>query len=236
MYATPQSRAGTVAVVVLTNDVWNRTMRSGGVHVHGVVRLVDPVVPPGITAPVIDVGLGRPLQALPTQVLLRKETDLGQVLAILHEPSLAPIEDGLALALGFLPLFADPPRVPPSPTGPTNYPEWAGIYYAPSLRVDDQAKRYVVVSTNLQNAQRKAVMVVRTTSQAKHPRAGIAFPDVAGGAARACCGDLTTVLASALPLKQPFTPQRLSFADMRAIAHGIAETHGLDAAMRRIAR
>ncbi|MBI4492220.1 MAG: hypothetical protein HY690_05450 [Chloroflexi bacterium] len=228
-YAAPRSQVDTVAGLVLTNDVWNRKM-----GVYGVVRLIEPSFPDRLVAPVLDLGLGRPLQALPGQLVLRGAEDLGEALAALDAAVLARVEDGLAVALGFPYLFRDPPAAPPTPAGPMDYPEWGGLYYATSLRVGNEAKRYVVVSINSQNAAKQAVLVVRTTAQTKHPTHGIAFPRIEDGTKHACCGDLTSIMARTLPLQRPFVPQRLSLADMRAIANGLMETHGLAGALARL--
>lgn len=227
VYTTPSSSVGTIASVVLTNDVWNRTM-----GVYGLVRLIEPALTQTVITPVLDVA-GHAFQGLPAQVILGNSSDLGEAIAALDQAALNRIEDGLAEALGLPFLLSTPGALPPTPPGAFNYPEWAGIYYATSLPVDQETKRYVVVSTNRLNAHSRSAMVVRTTSQTKYPTEGIAFPAIEAGSKHACCGDLTSVLASSLPLHRSFQPQRLSFSDMQSVAQGLVQTHLLDGALAR---
>jgi hypothetical protein len=50
-----------------------------------------------------------------------------------------------------------------------------------------------------------------------------------------CCGDATSFLATRFELQRTFQLQRLSTADMRAIAGGLIQTHALEEAVSRIA-
>jgi hypothetical protein len=227
VYATPSSSAGTIATVVLTNDLWNRKM-----GVYGLVRLVQPALRETVITPVLDVN-GQALQALPSQLVLGHNRFLGEAVAALDQPTLDRVEGGLVEALGLLRLLSTPAALPPTPAGSFTYPEWAGVYYATTLRVDDEAKRYVVVSTNRENARCPTVLVVRTTSRTKQPTEGIAFPAIEDGSKHACCGDLTSVLKSTLPLQRSFQPQRLSFNDTQSVAQGLVQTHQLGEALAR---
>jgi mRNA-degrading endonuclease toxin of MazEF toxin-antitoxin module len=220
-FARPTRHA--VAAVVLTNDTWNDRMRD-----VGVVPLVPPSAGDGPLSPIV----ASSMQALPGQLLSLPQDVLGQPLEVLAADQLSRIEDALCRVLGLAHVLGDPPRSPPVPGGAITYPRWGDIYNVAHASYAGEHKRYVVVSEDRWNARAKTVIAVRTTTQIKHAHAS--FPHIQRGIAQACCGDATSFLASRFELNRTFMPQRLTTTDMRAVATGLVQTHGLEAAIARL--
>jgi len=130
-------------------------------------------------------------------------------------------------------LLTPAPRIPP-PLGAGRYPVWGQIYLA-GPPVQGERKRRVAVSPNAWNAISGMATFVRTTTS--FDRHGPEFPQIQGGASRACCGDVTTfehgrVLLA--PRDQP-VPQVVTMRDMVAIGRGLVVTHELESAAARAA-
>jgi mRNA-degrading endonuclease toxin of MazEF toxin-antitoxin module len=202
-------------ILVLTNDTWNRLMGSvGGVLVAAAGSDPLAVALPGFGG----VALCAVLLAIPLRLLGRLE----HVAAAAELTEIAEAVRGL---LGHPGLLSSPPEAPPRPPGPVTYPAWGQVYYGPPI--GGESKRYVVVSHDLHNRSTGRPAVVRTTS--RHKRDHRSFPAIRAGA-RACCGDAATVAERDLRCRpgdgRP-EPPSLTLLDMVAIAHGMAETHGI---------
>lgn len=165
--------------------------------------------------------------ALPTVIRPFPNALLSDGLYTLEPAELRAVEASLRAVLDMQSLLQPAPRLPRAPAGVMDYPRWGEIYYGPPPSAGLQAKRYVVVSGDVHNRRGRCV-TVRTTSQPK--RDSVSFPLIEGGAARACCGDLTTFYNSELAY-QPDDgrpdPSSLDLDDMIAIARGIKQTHSL---------
>jgi mRNA-degrading endonuclease toxin of MazEF toxin-antitoxin module len=159
----------------------------------------------------------------PARFLVVPKEKFGEALAGLPDEVLASLERAVADLLEVDRLWESPPRATRSPAGAFDYPRWGEIYYRAGERFDGEAKRYVVVSGDLWNRQRRTVLVVRLTSQPKYP--SDEFPEVDGS--HACCGELAAVSASGLDLKRrpPTGPKRLGLGEMSSIARGVCATH-----------
>ena len=230
MYAPAQERAGTAAFVVITNDRWNQSMLQVGVlPVRTSVEPFDEPYTVALTGGravvasrlgATDEGAGSPL--------------LGSVVTALSPSELAAVEDRLCEFLQILPLLAPAPRVSPPLGEAGKYPVWGQIYRAgPS--VAGERKRRVVVSPNAWNAISGMATFVRTTTSFE--RHGPEFPQIQGGAARACCGDATTIEHERVrlaPRDRP-VPHVVTMRDMVAIARGLMVTHELESAVARVA-
>ncbi len=172
-----------------------------------------------------------PLMALCGHLVSLEATDLGFEARQLSEEELARVEDGLAEIFGLSHICQAQPALPPSPAGQADYPRWGEIYYA-GPAVDNETKRYVVVSNDFWNVAAGSAVVVRTTSNVI--RAGRAFPLVESGAAVACCGNATSFIHADFDLGGRPTPARLDLGDMAKVAWGLVETHQLEGACTRL--
>ncbi len=208
---------GDTGLLVLTNDTWNRVMGAIGGVLVAPRRDLDPL---SVELP------GDPRVALVGVLLAIPHPRLTTLEYVLPAALLELVAGGLRGVLGHPVLLASLPAAPPIPPGPVSDPAWGQIYYGPPHL--GESKRYVVVSHDLHNRTTGRPIVVRTTSQPK--RAHRSFPAIEGGAARACCGDATSLAERHLrchPGDHRPRPASLSLADMVAVARGMAETHGL---------
>jgi mRNA-degrading endonuclease toxin of MazEF toxin-antitoxin module len=165
---------------------------------------------------------GEGLVAVLPNVLAIPKGRLGAERRQMTETEMIKVRVGLTELLALTYLRRRTPVNAPAPGGSTvDYPRWGEIYYAGPL-IDGIRKRYVVVSNDFWNQQPDRIhLVVRTTSQNKSP--GTAFPEIEHGAARACCGDLTSFRSASFDMLGRPTPERLDLADMVRVANGLAE-------------
>ena len=162
------------------------------------------------------------LVAVLPNVLAIPKSKLGPERRQLTEAEMVRVKLGLKEILAMSYLRRPVPTNAPSPGGSLiDYPRWGEIYYAGPL-VNGTRKRYVVVSNDFWNQQPDGIhLVVRTTSQLKSH--GVAFPEIEGGAARACCGDITSFRSASFDMVGRPDPERLDLADMVRVANGLAE-------------
>lgn len=200
--------------VVLTKTAWNERMSAVG--------LVPMLEPAEVDSPfrvyenpgfVYDV----------TKILSVPRERVGEARFAPADSILERIEQKLGELLELPRLMSEPPRAVRTPAGVIDYPRWGEVYYIAGQRFDGENKRYVVVSDDRWNQQKRTVLVIRLTSQPKFP--SDEFPEVAGY--QACCGELSAVPAAAVNMTgRPATgATRLRLTDMAAVAHGIVNTH-----------
>lgn len=221
--------ATTRAVLVITSDRWNaRTNSVGVLPIRSEVESFE-----GSFSVELQNGLFAVAARIEAVVAPpHPQSRLGQVLAVATAAQLEECEDALLHYLQIPLLLGSATRFPPVLGQPT-YPLWGEIYYA-EPPIDDERKRYVVVSPNTWNAASGLVSVVRTTSKTKWDSE--LFPPLQRGAAFACCGELTTILHGAIRYgtrakrPDPMTTTRL---DMNSIAHGFLAAHGSEGAVLR---
>lgn len=164
----------------------------------------------------------RGLVAVLPQIMALPKSKLGAERRQLDEIETLKVAEGLNEILALPYLRRSTPQNAPSPSGDkVSYPRWGEIYYA-GPEVEGARKRYVVVSNDFWNQQADGIhLVVRTTSQPKS--SGVAFPEIENGAARACCGDITSFRSKSFDMLERPVPQRLYLPDMVRVAHGLAE-------------
>lgn len=177
------------------------------------------------------VEIGRPLRIVAGRLLNWSKAELGPPIYVLEDEKMELVEDILIDVLALQDFQAPSPREPSSPPGRVDYPRWGQIYYA-GERLSDQRKRYVVVSNNYWNRDTLTSVVVRTTSQER--RGGLFFPTIEGGAARACCGNVTTFPRATIDLRgsRPY-PSALNLGDMALVAEGLIDALALGEALER---
>lgn len=218
--------AGTQALLVLTNDVWNSTM--SGLGVLPLRRDVpEAEAPHAVAVDELYALASRPTQVGPADDIL------GPAIAVADDGHLAGVEDALLSFLQIAEVVRPtpaPPRRPPP--GRVTYPLWGEIYYL-DPPIEGERKRFVVVSPSAWNAVSGLAGVVRMTTAAKYDRTF--FPTVLGGRAQACPGELATVRSNRLRIRgdQRPSPSVLPLADMAAVLQGIVRTWGLEEALRR---
>lgn len=220
--------ADTTGGLIITNDRWNANM--SWVGVSPVRRAVEPYEAP------YSVQLGSGLFATTGRIVAlaappHPHTQLGPVEAALTADELDRCEDALCRFLQIPLLLGAGTRIPPV-LGAVTYPLWGEIYDA-EPPINGERKRYVVVSPNPWNAASGSATLVRTTSPVK--RGSAAFPLIQGTAARACCGEATTVPNTAIRMarRDRSTPMTTTRADMVSIARGFLVTHDLRSAATR---
>lgn len=223
-------RAGSRAVAIITTNSWNASMSQvGGVVVRESPSLLEsPHAVPltGGSHAIASAVASLDAPPLPTCVI-------GELIRPLASAELAQIEDRVASFLDLPRILAGRPLRPELPGDPTRYPVWGDAYRAGPL-IDNERKRYVIVSPNRWNASAPYVTVVRTTSRDKADVE--AFPLIEQGSARASCGDLSVrgIGEILLATRDRPSPRTLSYADMVAIAKGIVRTHSLEDAVSRL--
>ncbi len=221
VYRLDGGSVGLYGVLVLTNDVWNRRMRTVGVvpvRAAASESLWEPIV---ALEPHIQTRVGF-LASLPAERLIEARF-------VLTADQIRPVEAALADILALTDLCATPAMEPPLVPGLADYPRWGEVYYA-GPPIHGQVKRYAVVSRDDWNARAPVAIAVRTTSQDKSW--GRAFPAILGGSARACCGDATTLVRGRFDLSGRPSPATLSFEDMVRVAWGLADVFELGRAPR----
>jgi hypothetical protein len=171
------------------------------------------------------------LMALSGHLTALEAASLGAEVRQLSDEEMVRVEDGLSELLALQFICQPIPVLPAAPPGAVTYPRWGEIYYA-GPPIAGERKRYVVVSNDYWNATGLSVVAVRTTSQPK--RAGRSFPEIEGGAARACCGDATSFPCGDFDLDDRPIPPRLDLDDMARVGWGMAETHALYEAIARL--
>lgn len=231
MYALRRTGASrSHAVLILTSPEWNATMSQvGGVVVRQHVAALEEPHCVGLAGG--DIAVCCAVVSLLAPSL--EESPIGEAIRDLGPEELEQVEDRVAMFLRLPQLAAGRPLRPELPGDPARYPLWGDVYYAEPL-IDDERKRYVIMSPNAWNAVAPYVSLVRTTSRDKANVA--AFPLIEGGAARAACGDLSVRRHGEIiidPRSRP-TPRTVSFGDMSVIARGIARTHLLEGAISRL--
>ena len=208
-------------VLVLTNDTWNRRMKTVGVVPVRAPREADSVWTPRFREYPLQAFIGF-LASFPASRLLESRH-------VLDDMELSRATQGLADLFHLDSLLDNPPVAPPAVAGTGHFPRWSEIYYAgPPVGPNRQTKRYVVVSDERWNALGRGAIAVRTTSQQK--TWGDAFPIIESGAARACCGDATVFPPTMFNLRDRPRPSSLSLDDMVVIARGLCDVLDLDIA------
>lgn len=143
---------------------------------------------------------------------------------VLDDQSLYRLERALAELIDAPRLTRERLRATRPPAGRIDYPQWGEIHYPKADRIAGEAKRYLVVSNDLWNQQKKTVLICRTIAQAKHPVDE--FPMIQNGAAQAVCGDLAAVSPNRLDLdRRPRGQTRLGLQEMAAVVRGVTHTH-----------
>lgn len=227
----PSSAARSHAVVVLTTNTWNAAMTQVGAVV--IRRDVDEFeIPHAVELAGIGNAIGCAVVSLDAPP--QPSSVIAQLIRPLSSEELSAVEDRVCAFLDLPRLHTGRPVRPQLPGDPTTYPVWGDVYRA-GPPIDGERRRYVIVSPNRWNCVAPYFTVVRTTSRDKAN--ADAFPLIQRDTARASCGDASLrgrgeILLA--PRDRP-TPQTLTYADMTAIARGIAFTHGLDAAVARLA-
>ncbi|MDO8465242.1 MAG: hypothetical protein Q7S46_08330, partial [Gallionella sp.] len=220
----------TKGALIITNDRWNSS--TSWVGVIPVRESVEPYEVP------YSVQLDNRLFATAGRIgalvaAPHQRSRLGAVEVVLTPKELARCEDALCHFLQIPLLLGPAVRLPPV-LGQPDYPLWGEIYYA-EPPINDELKRYIVVSPNSWNAVSGTASLVRTTSQMKYDSE--LFPPIQNGAARACCGEATTVRHGMLRfgsrVRRP-APMTTTRPDMARIARAFLVTHGLDASARRM--
>ena len=227
VYEYQETDSNTAGLLVLSNDDWNDTM-SGAVVVP--LRIPETVPFPDFH-PSLRIN-GQSLMIMAGRLLDWKKEELGAPMLAVEDELMDCVEDALVDILSLKYLCVSPPVFPASPSGITNYPRWGEIYYA-GKRIAGERKRYVVVSNDFWNKATGTAIAVRTTSQTR--KGGSHFPSIQQGAARACCGNVTTYRVTSFSLRgtdRP-APSRLNLTDMSAVAKGLVEVLLLDRALRR---
>lgn len=217
--------AGTQALLVLTNDVWNSTMSGIGVlPLRGDVPAAE--APHAVAIDELYALASRPTQVGPADDVL------GPAIAVADDGQLSSVEDALLAFLQISEILGPMPAPRRPPPGRITYPLWGEIYYL-DPPIQGQRKRFVTVSPNPWNAVSGLAGVVRLTTAIKYDRTF--FPTVLGGRAQACPGELATVRSTRLRIRgdQRPTPSILPLADMAAVLRAIVQTWGLEEALRR---
>lgn len=204
-YAAPEQKDGTVGLLVLSNNVANRTTREATACPVFEAPPHDRAVPVGPGWANIEVLTPRSAASLPSVAFEAGEEELDGV--------------GRALAdLLLIPELTTGGYVAPEPPA-GDYPRWGAIYYAePPL--SGQIKRWMVVSNDVFNASSDDVLCVRTTSRTDLQSPEI--PLLQSGFAAAVCPDVQVKaqrrfdVASASELPQP------DASDRRRVAYGLA--------------
>ncbi len=226
--ATPHD-PDTLGFLVLTNDRWNAKMSQVGVVV---IRARISAIEQPHAVPLSSGGFA----VVPRLVSLTPSPDptsaMGATVGALPAAELAAVEDRLCEFLLMDQLLSATPRAQRPAAAPSAYPMWGEIYYA-GASIGGETKRFVVVSPNRWNAASGLATAVRTTSRFKGTLDE--FPLITRGAARACCGDITTFQVGAFDLRRRHrpVPPTTALADMISIAKGVAVTHELGVALGR---
>lgn len=230
IYAAAQQLPGTEAFLVVTNDRWNQTMSQIGVLP---VRRIVPEHDAPYSAPLPDGSQILASRLVAPDVSSGASPLLGVARGAVTDDVLAAVEDRLVLFLQLDRLVAPAPRIPRPVGDATRYPIWGDIYLA-GPPVDGERKRRIVVSPNAWNAVSGLATLVRTTTAFKYD--DVAFPQIQGGAARACCGDATTMVHGQIRLSERERPEprAATMAEMTRLAKGLIATHELDRAIARL--
>jgi mRNA-degrading endonuclease toxin of MazEF toxin-antitoxin module len=204
--------------VVLTKDSWNRRMLNVG---------VVPISPKDDerTSPLALPLDDDPSQCLdPARLLALPRERLGRPRLALDDASLHRLERAVAELIDAERMTRRELRATKPPAGKIDYPRWGEIYYPKSERIAGETKRYLVVSNDLWNQQKRTVLICRTTTQEKYP--ADEFPVIQGGAAQAICGDLAAISPHHLNLdRRPQGQTRLGLQDMASVVRGVTHTH-----------
>lgn len=219
----------TKGALIITSDRWNAS--TNWVGVIPIRESVEPYEAPYSAQ--LDNGLFAGAARIAALVAPpHPGSRLGPVEAVLNAAEMGRCEDALCRFLQIPLLLSSSVRLPPLLGEPT-YPLWGEIYYA-EPPIDDERKRYIVVSPNAWNAASGMATLVRTTSREKYESE--MFPAIQGATTRACCGEATTVphgmVRFGRRIKRP-DPMTTTRADMVSIARGFLVTHGLEAAAQR---
>ncbi len=223
--------AETLAAIVITNDRWNTLMST--VAVVPIRALVEDFERPS-SVQLADGTFAVAGRLTSVVAPSEEQSMLGAVISVLPAGILEQLDDRLYDFLQIPLLLTAGTRRPHVVGDPTAYPHWGDIYFSRAL-INDERKRFIVVSPNTWNAASERVVIVRTTTKDK--RAFEAFPKIQHGQAHAWCGETLSVKRSALltATREPRPrPSTTTSADMAAVVRGIAVTHGLaDAFARR---
>lgn len=215
--ADPES----IGLVVITNDLWNTHLSQVGfVAVRRTVRDIEQQYAAPTTA-----GFASAARVVSLVTPPDSSSAVGPATGMLSAHELADLEERLCSFLQ-LPEILSGQRTLRGPGG--TYPLWSHIYYGPAIQ--GEAKRFVIVSPDPWNAVSGMATGVRTTSQVRYN--DLEFPRIEGGAARACCGDTTTISAGRYDLRRRPHPSVLSADDMIAVARGLVSVYDLSAAAR----
>lgn len=203
--------------VVLTKDSWNTRMIGVG---------VVPIREPDAETSPVAVPLGDETDRVlePARLIVVPKEQLDRAELVLEDEKLHELERALADLIDAPRLTTEPLRATRPPAGRIDYPKWGEIYYRNAERIQGEAKRYLVVSHDLWNQQKKTILVCRTTTQPTHPTDE--FPIVQDGDAQVVAGELGAVPAAALDLdRRPHGQARLGLQEMAEVARGITRTH-----------
>lgn len=230
IYAAAQALPATEAFLVVTNDRWNQTMSQIGVLP---IRRVVPQCDAPYSTPLPSGGHVLASRLVAPDVGPTAPPLLGAARGAVMPEVLAAVEEQLILFLQLDRLRAPAPRIPGPAGDATTYPVWGELYLAGPL-INGERKRRVVVSPNAWNAASGLATLVRTTTSFKYDDE--AFPKIQGGAARACCGDATTMSHEQIRLaeRERPHPRVATMAEMTRIAKGFVATHGLGRALARL--
>ncbi|MBV8528020.1 MAG: hypothetical protein JOZ75_06875 [Candidatus Dormibacteraeota bacterium] len=210
--------------LVLSTDDWNQVMSD-----VVAVPLDDTGVVGGVPSGcAIDVN-GESLVAVAGGLQsISSEQELGPRVAGVAVEDMREIERQISELLQLRSLCGPTPRAAPVVGHPNRYPRWSEIYLGPRRGDPPEKKRYVVVSDNVWNATMPRVLCIRTTSSRR--RGGPGFPEIQRGAAKACCGNITSLRVGALNLRDRPSPPSLGLHDMVTIAREVDEVLELTAA------
>lgn len=203
--------------LVVSTDDWNQVMSD-----VVAVPLDDAGVVGGVPSGcAVDVN-GESLVGVAGAVQsISSDRELGPRVAGAAVEDMQAVERQMSELLQLRSLCGPTPRAVPVVGHPARYPRWSEIYFGPRLGDPPETKRYVVVSDNVWNATMPRVLCVRTTSSRQ--RGGAGFPAIQRGAAKACCGNITSLRVGALDLRNRPSPPSLGLHDMVTIAHEVAE-------------
>lgn len=206
--------------VVLSNDSWTSRMR--------MCVFVPLVAKHDAVDQDTSLSLGRSARHwIPLNVPVSR---LGVPSEPLARADLQAVEDALCQMLDVTGLLGSTPRLR-RPVG-GSFPHRGEVFYV-GERVEDEHKRYVVVSPDEWNALGTSVLMVRTTTSPKRPFSE--FPVIQGGVAQACCGDLVAVAANQVAgADRPADNRLLTRDDLIAIVRGVVEVLDLDVAVKRV--
>lgn len=213
----------------MTNDDWNAELSQVGL----IPILANPSTLEQAYATLLPEGAAVAAKLVVSKPPLQKPSLVGSFKRDITATELVLVEDDLRDFLQLTTLLQTTPKVPSKVAHAELYPQWGEIYYGP--KIDEEIKRFIVVSPDSWNALSNTVVAMRTTTKKKarvHE-----FPFIQNGRVQACCGDASSLRRAALKVTARLAdrpdPAMLVLADKVAIARGLVEVYDLHDALAR---